>query len=190
LQRRFPAPALSVSATAVNICVLATFVPIATAAAATMAASTSSKKTATAAAVTSLVSFYSIGSDNNFDFEKSAYAATGCDIHTFDCIAVNATNKPSFVQFHPWCLGRGFMSLMDVMVALGHDNREISVLKMDCEGCEWSVLSHYRAFVSSGSMRRIRQLSLELHVSSFAAGVLHQFLDTFQWFYSSGLQGH
>lgn len=128
---------------------------------------------------------YSIGSDNNFDFEKSAYAATGCDIHTFDCIAVNATNKPSFVQFHPWCLGRGFMSLMDVMVALGHDNREISVLKMDCEGCEWSVLSHYRAFVSSGSMRRIRQLSLELHVSSFAAGVLHQFLDTFQWFYSS-----
>jgi hypothetical protein len=128
---------------------------------------------------------YSIGSDNNFDFEKSAYAATGCDIHTFDCTVANATNKPPFVHFHPWCLGRGHMSLMEVIVALGHDNRDISLLKMDCEGCEWAVFSHYRAFVSSGSLRRIRQLSFELHVSSFAAGVLQQFLDMFQWFYAS-----
>ena len=77
------------------------------------------------------------------------------------------------------------MSLMEVIVALGHDNRDISLLKMDCEGCEWAVFSHYRAFVSSGSLRRIRQLSFELHVSSFAAGVLQQFLDMFQWFYAS-----
>jgi hypothetical protein len=132
---------------------------------------------------------YSIGSSNDFEFEKSAYAATGCDIHTFDCTVANATNRPPFVQFHPWCLGKGHMSLMEVMVALGHDKREISLLKMDCEGCEWSVFSHYRAFVSSGSMRPIRQLSFEVHFWSFAAGMqnllLQQFFDMFEWFYKS-----
>jgi hypothetical protein len=128
---------------------------------------------------------YSIGSSNDFEFEKSAYSLTGCDIHTFDCTVGNATNKPPFVQFHPWCLGKGHMSLMQVMAALGHDTREISLLKMDCEGCEWSVFSHYRAFVSSGSIRPIRQLSFEVHFSTYAAAVLEQFFELFHWFYKS-----
>ena len=78
---------------------------------------------------------------------------------------------------------------MKLVARPGHDKREISLLKMDCEGCEWSVFSHYRAFVSSGSMRPIRQLSFEVHFWSFAAGMqnllLQQFFDMFEWFYKS-----
>jgi FkbM family methyltransferase len=53
------------------------------------------------------------------------------------------------------------MSLVDIMQKLGHAGRNLTVLKADCEGCEWEALQA----VPKELWQRIGQLSLELHFS-------------------------
>jgi len=128
---------------------------------------------------------YGVGIADNWDFEK-AMARHGCEVHAFDpTIEKPPKEEPSLanLHFHRWGLAgktersgthqvRGTLSgakvtdepmltLADMMEELGHTGRQLTVLKVDCEGCEWASLS----VVSPELWSRIGQMSLELHFS-------------------------
>jgi hypothetical protein len=85
---------------------------------------------------------YSIGGNNQWDFEEDVVKRTNCRIFTFDCTVegrVPAGIKDR-VDFHKVCLGSkgldaeqgstaSFLSLKEMMAMLGHDH--ITLLKMD-----------------------------------------------------------
>jgi hypothetical protein len=88
---------------------------------------------------------YSLGSNNHFDFEEAALAATPCEIFTFDC-----TSNPPVQDYGPRlhferiCLGDGgagdprFRTLADIAAERGHSR--IDLLKTDIEGFEFAVV--------------------------------------------------
>ena len=111
------------------------------------------------------------------------YGREGCDVYAFDCTVSYPEELGANVTFKPWCLGSDsselkldgkesqamqtaknaiFMDLPSIVKTLGHEEDELTILKMDCEGCEWNaldaLLSRMPEFFS-----RIRMLLLELH---------------------------
>lgn len=109
---------------------------------------------------------YSVGSNNNFEFEKSVYNDIGphCEIHTFDPSVsfVKATNRPDYVNYHHWGFSASDLNVEDpgleskqgvgqnanqntwvmrslatAVKHLGHEGRSIHLFKIDCEGCEF-----------------------------------------------------
>merc|ERR1712192_166112 len=52
-------------------------------------------------------------------------------------------------------------TLPDMMTRLGHKDRHLNVLKVDCEGCEWASLG----VLPASFWQRVDQMSLELHYS-------------------------
>ena len=88
---------------------------------------------------------YSLGSNNEWDFEEAMLAETPCEIFTFDC-----TSDPPKVDMGPrlhferTCLGDGaagdarFHSLSEI--AARHNHSAISLLKVDIEGFEYGVV--------------------------------------------------
>jgi hypothetical protein len=127
---------------------------------------------------------YGIGISDNWDFEK-AMAKKGCEVHAFDPTidrppSDESKNLPN-LHFHRWGLAgetkesgthmvagtksgatetsQPMLTLDDIVKRLGHENRRLSVFKIDCEGCEWAAM----AAVSDSLWDRIDQLSLELH---------------------------
>jgi hypothetical protein len=111
---------------------------------------------------------YSFGSRNEFSFENFIHLQKNCEIHTFDCTVFDP-QPPSFVTYHNWCLGfRGqqdpkFQTFDKIVALLGHQKREISLLKIDIEGWEWHFFSQYLSAIKSGSVQPIKQISFELH---------------------------
>lgn len=128
---------------------------------------------------------YGVGIADNWEFEK-AMAKHGCEVHAFDpTIKKPPTDESKLtnLHFHRWGLAgltertgthdvRGTLSgakvtsqpmftLEDMMKELGHTGRKLTVLKVDCEGCEWNSLS----VVPTELWSRIGQMSLELHFS-------------------------
>lgn len=62
-------------------------------------------------------------------------------------------------------------SLADIVVALGHKGRTIDVLKIDCEGCEWSTYgSWFDADV------RVDEMLVEIHAGTIDSNLneIHQ----------------
>lgn len=52
---------------------------------------------------------YSVGGNNQWEFEEEMLAATACAVHTFDC-TISAQLPPALAasgrfSFHPWCIG-------------------------------------------------------------------------------------
>lgn len=87
---------------------------------------------------------YSIGSNNEFDFESNFIHETNCEIHTFDPTS-SFSNKPPGVTFHQYGLadksyGR-YKTLQDITQQLGHTH--IDIFKIDCEGCEWATFQQW-----------------------------------------------
>jgi len=89
-----------------------------------------------------------------------------CEIHVFDP-AHNATeaagafdmNRFNFKQFD---VG-GNMSLKDAMTAVGHTDKHITLLRSDCDGCEWEWV--YKAQKEDPSIfLRIDQMSLGIQM--------------------------
>ena len=96
----------------------------------------------------------SIGSNNIWDFEIEAFNKTNCDIHTFDprvnerhggivggkiIVPPDISNR---TYLHNYALGvRGV--LYDDILEISKVGKEkpLSILKLDCEGCELPVLS-------------------------------------------------
>jgi hypothetical protein len=134
---------------------------------------------------------YSIGIRDIYSAEL-LYGREGCEVHAFDCTTTLDPKKlgPN-VTFHPWCLGtntselkldgkgsaamnlaqsREFLDLRTIITRLGHEAEELTILKMDCEGCEWNALD----FLSRNMpefFSRIRMLLLEIHfVTNLAPG--------------------
>jgi hypothetical protein len=91
---------------------------------------------------------YSVGSNNQIDFEVSVYRyIPKCEIHTFDpTLPKNSFVGSTYSTFHPWGLGsegqissmkRGgevvtfeTKSLLSIKEALGHKGRKIDILKI------------------------------------------------------------
>lgn len=84
---------------------------------------------------------YSVGSNDEFSFEEEVHNFNpSCQIHTFDSEPLSENSKkPPFVHFHAWSIGgKSSNSIKAIMGKLQHDH--ISVLKIDCEGCEFEAL--------------------------------------------------
>ena len=108
---------------------------------------------------------YSIGSNNDFSFEQSVLneISDKCEIHTFDpTTGKNPSNKPPSVHFHPWAvgsktevnkLGWEVKTIQDIISSLGHNDRTIDILKIDCEGCEWES---YDTWLNGPKIRQIQ----------------------------------
>ena len=141
---------------------------------------------------------YSIGSMNDWHFEEGVYAeiSNECEVHTFDCTIIPSAVKPAFVHFHPWCLKGKIkllpkynrtMSTYDLGLAairqeLGHTDRTVDILKIDCEGCEfYSPEFAAEVFLPSRPRNRsglpfvpVRQVLMEVHEGSSRADRLLQ----------------
>ena len=106
----------------------------------------------------------SVGSNGEVGFEKAAHAmAPSCRIQTWDGTLTRAraslrANIPSYVEFIP----RNFAN--DSWIAAA--GRTISILKMDCEGCEYSSLVPWLEQVCTES------IVMELHPFPRAPGEL------------------
>lgn len=103
---------------------------------------------------------YSIGSSGSYTFEDSIGSYTGhqCEIHVFDpepsYARVNDTIHRN-VHYHAWALQSSmvqkqntkrkykgqleYMNIYEIIQQLGHENRRIDILKIDCELCEWTT---------------------------------------------------
>lgn len=107
---------------------------------------------------------YSIGSSDVWDFEVAVHAhLPKCEIHTFDH-TTHGNGKPSFVNFHQWGLGvsgasSSIKTFSQIAQDLNHVGKTISLLKIDCEGCEYgTLLDAVTAFPGL-----INQVQVELH---------------------------
>lgn len=95
---------------------------------------------------------YSFGSYGNIRFEQSLQTFFGdknaCEIHVFDSdTSYEDRTLPPNIIHHTWGLEssqegtskRNFMSFQETVESLGHRNRVVDVLKIDCEKCEWDT---------------------------------------------------
>mmetsp|Transcript_24205 Transcript_24205/g.52202 ORF Transcript_24205/g.52202 Transcript_24205/m.52202 type:complete len:333 (-) Transcript_24205:284-1282(-) len=118
---------------------------------------------------------YSIGSNNQIDFEIAVNRFLGCEIHTFDPTLSKPFIGGRYATFHPWGLGKDgdemsikgktkftAKSLEHIMKELGHEKRTIDILKIDCEGCEWSALPPFFELMASEKVR-VDQVQIEMH---------------------------
>jgi hypothetical protein len=95
---------------------------------------------------------YSIGSNGQYDFEEGMLQelstnGRSCEIHVFDFGGYERPEDAARnIHYHQWGLEgseekstikRKMMSFPDIVKALGHEERTIDILKIDCEGCEW-----------------------------------------------------
>lgn len=118
---------------------------------------------------------YSIGSNDDVSFERAVHDHIGCEIHTFDPTLRGPFVGQKYATFHPWGLGEDgakgrhqgrnwtSKSLETIVRKLGHANRTIDILKVDCEECEYASLPKFLDIVASGEMR-VGQLQVELHM--------------------------
>ena len=124
---------------------------------------------------------YSIGIANEWMFDVNM-ALMGCEVHMFDpTVKLNFNLPGGNAFFHHWGLYGGrreqssavkysspqygniqgeMKTLLEVRTLLGHENRTISVFKIDCEGCEWEVFGRMG---DSNQLANIKQFLIEFH---------------------------
>mmetsp|Transcript_75742 Transcript_75742/g.225811 ORF Transcript_75742/g.225811 Transcript_75742/m.225811 type:complete len:374 (-) Transcript_75742:98-1219(-) len=120
---------------------------------------------------------YSIGSEGRFGFEEAVHReiSAACEIHTFDqndWSVYSPIPPPRYVAYHvgrvgPW----PGTPVSELYEKLGHGRRTLDILKIDCEGCEWTT---YRSWLTARV--RPRQILVELH-NFDAAREMFQFLN-------------
>lgn len=122
---------------------------------------------------------YSFGIHVSWEWEEKVAKLFGCEVHAFDPTMNHPTLLAPNVTFHKLGLqGDGtdmssthsvmyeaidpilLFSLPQIMERLGHVNRTIDVLMIDCEGCEWGVL---KQMACNGHSSSVQQLVMELH---------------------------
>lgn len=127
---------------------------------------------------------YSVGIADDWRFDVTM-AQLGCEVHSFD-----PTIDPPKVALHPnitfhnyglyggsntstaktfshsiYGAIKGKMyTIGELLKILGHENRAITVFKMDCEGCEWEVFGSDN--VRPHEFKNIKQLLTEFHYST------------------------
>jgi hypothetical protein len=125
---------------------------------------------------------YSIGSNYDTSFETSMRKVTQCEMHTFDPTIdptlLNAVAAQHNFTVHDWGLGATegplaherhngtVMPFPNVLKRLGHENKTIDILKIDCEGCEFTAMQP----LFDGCQAKhfgVGQLQVELHGTDF-----------------------
>jgi hypothetical protein len=107
---------------------------------------------------------YSLGGNNQWEFELDILEKTPCEVHTFDCTGdITRFNKPIHprLKFHHICLGAkhvpynqeqkcdsskrnicgDILTLHQIQRMLGH--KRIDLFKMDIEGYEWPIFESW-----------------------------------------------
>ena len=130
---------------------------------------------------------YSFGVADQWGFE-SDMGLFGCEVHAFDPTINHPASLAPNVTFHHFGLYGGprdksdaikFSSktygnikgkmyhLQDIIVMLGHQHRNISIMKLDCEGCEWEVFGYMyiNRFHHQNIISVVQQLLIEFHFS-------------------------
>lgn len=130
---------------------------------------------------------FSIGIGNHWEFED-ALVSKGCEVHAFDPTLTllekhhrHVRNASSLLQFHYVGLGNNgsrmyqgmygsissdaSMMQLDEMFQRFAGNRHVTVLKIDCEGCEWAAFRHIIAHAPR-LLQYVRTINLEIHLST------------------------
>ena len=92
-----------------------------------------------------------------------------CDVHLFHPnLQISGSQQRDNLVAHSWgfkpklpvnnSTGAAFKTIEDTMQELGHTDKAISVLALDCEQCEWDI---YHDILSVGSS--IHQLLIQMH---------------------------
>ena len=134
---------------------------------------------------------YSIGCNLDTAFERDIIARTGgaCEVHIFDptvdaTLLAEESSKWGYklhsiglaaaegeFRFHKNGVTRSYpaKTLPQMMELLGHTGREITLFKVDCEGCEFSA---FRPIVDECAAGRLRigQLQIEMHIPGLIQG--------------------
>ena len=119
----------------------------------------------------------SLGSNNEWAFELAVAERTNCSIITLDCTCSDRCVVPlsirSRARFFNLCVGtdtvarnegassRHHFKTWAEVLALTNQGRAPTLLKMDVEGAEWSVLSQ---LLTAGAAMQPHAISLELHM--------------------------
>lgn len=133
---------------------------------------------------------YSFGIAMQWAFDHTM-ADAGCEVHSFDPTEATRAQHEAHVhrgvRFHPWGLSRHqprgcadearrfsggtygnlsgpLLSLDRIVRRLGHTGRRITVLKVDCEGCEWDAF-HHVATQAPSLIDNIDAIYIELHLA-------------------------
>ncbi len=102
------------------------------------------------------------------DLLKEVGGSESCEVHVFDHrLDGYGGFVPTGIITHHWSLEgeidaprarKGFMTLKEIVHHLGHEGRELEVMRIDCEGCEWHT---YTEWLNSGV--KPRQLLVSFH---------------------------
>ena len=107
---------------------------------------------------------FSLGSNDQWQFEEAIFDNTNCQVHTFDC--TGNFHVPSRIKervtLHKICIGSEpapmFLNWDEVVGQFGKPD----YLKMDIEGWEWSVLHQI-----AESKIKPGQIAVEIHLCSY-----------------------
>jgi hypothetical protein len=125
---------------------------------------------------------YSIGGNNQWEFELDILKKTECTVHTFDCTGPKSRFKiptsadRSRLFFHHECLGssphESFFLIEELAEKHGHS--KIDLLKMDIEGYEFSVFdSLFSPFSLKKNLEVLpMQILVEVHYRTQFADLL------------------
>jgi FkbM family methyltransferase len=128
---------------------------------------------------------YSIGSNNQFDFENGLLAQyPHCEVHTFDHTSSPPGPRDNqAVNFHSLRLSTfddmdsHNITLPTAIKLLSHTGRWINILKIDIEGDEYKVL---RPLLKQGSLlQNVVQILIELHTPPLTAPQFHELMTGF-----------
>jgi len=118
----------------------------------------------------------SIGSNNQWGFEKTITEMTDCQVHSFDCtVNKNSKGPNDSVHFHPFCIsaeykqinGREYLPYSQILERANLTNAP-ALLKMDVEGFEFDVLLNMvNDARETGMMHMLPlQISTEIHYAT------------------------
>ena len=118
----------------------------------------------------------SIGSNNQWGFEKTITEMTDCQVHSFDCtVNKNSKGPNDSVHFHPFCIsaeykeinGREYLPYYQILERANLTNAP-ALLKMDVEGFEFDVLLNMvNDARETGMMHMLPlQISTEIHYAT------------------------
>ena len=114
---------------------------------------------------------FSLGSNNQYEFEETMLTNTPCEVHTFDCTCDgHSVGERHF--FHKICIGSpenaspNFITYSEAVRQWAKHG--VTLLKMDIEGSEFDVFSGWNEL---NAKFLPRQVSFELH---FAAQMNHR----------------
>ena len=128
---------------------------------------------------------YSIGGNNQWEFERGILDNSPCDVHTFDCTGPKTryTRQPNSTRshFHHVCLGTQFIpapveppksntaphgefwTLPQIQNSLQH--AQIDLLKLDIEGWEWPLFNSWPTLTDMAAPTTVlpMQILVEVH---------------------------